>query len=140
MAEKEMYDYLSTVTPDYSATTLNVSCQTELLETGEFSQEIHEGDDTSEEVISFSSTPKFFIEVQWPWKSASDTGTILDFFTDTAKGYGYSRSFKWVHPKDGHTYVVKFRSKIQRIYRPGVVSTYGIGSMILKVIGRIVDP
>lgn len=139
MALAEMYDYLSTVTPDYSATTLNIDCQVEVLETGEFSQEIHEGDDTSEEVITFSSTPKFFLEVQWPWKSASDTGTILDFFMDTAKGYGYSRSFKWTHPVDGHTYVVKFRSPIQRINRPGVVKTYGIGTTTLKVIGRIAD-
>lgn len=137
MAAKEMYDYLSVATPDYSATTLSIGCQVQLVEEGEFSQEVHEGDDTSEEVISFSTSPILYVELQWPVKSESDTGTILDFFLDTSKGYGYSRSFKWDHPTDGHTYVVKFRSKIQRVYRPGVF--YGINTIKLKVIGTIAD-
>ncbi|MFX0201874.1 MAG: hypothetical protein ACFFCW_37670 [Candidatus Hodarchaeota archaeon] len=140
MAAKEMYDYLSEVTPDYSTTTLDIKCKVELLEDGEFSQKIHEGDDTSEEVISFSSSPKFFVQLQWPMTSEADTGTIMDFFLDTTKGYGYARSFKWEHPDDGHTYVVKFRSKIQRSYKPisgGAI--YGINTIMLKVIGKIVD-
>lgn len=135
----EMYDYLSAVTPDYSATTLNIACQVELIETGQFSQEVHEGDDTSEEVVSFSITPIYFVELQWPTSNAANTGTIFDFFSDTAKGYGYSRSFKWAHPSDGHTYVVKFRSKIRRTYRPAATDILGISTIMLKVIGRIND-
>ena len=133
----ELYDYLSNVTPDYSATTLNIDCQVETLESGEFSQKVHEGDDTSEEVITFSSTPLTFVELQWPVSNITDTGTILDFFFDTAKAYGYARSFKWAHPKDGHTYVVKFRSKLQRRYAPGGV--IGINTITLKILGTIAD-
>jgi len=137
MSAKEMYDYLSEATPDYSATTLSIPCQVELIESGEFSQEVHEGDDTSEEVITFSSSPRFSVELQWPVKSESDTGTILDFFLDTAKGYGFSRTFKWDHPVDSHTYVVKFRSAIKRTYKPGIF--YGINTITLKVIGKVLD-
>ena len=140
MAAKEIYDYLSTATPDYSTTTLSIKCKVELLETGDFSQEIHEGDDTSEEVITFSSTPLFFVELQWPYMSESDTGTIIDFFYDTAKAYGFSRSFKWAHPTDGHTYVVKFRSKMVRKLSYTISGAlYHINTIQLKVIGTIAD-
>jgi hypothetical protein len=40
MAAKEMYDYLSTVTPDYSATTLSVKPQNVLTETVSWKQNV----------------------------------------------------------------------------------------------------
>ena len=128
------------VTPDYSATTLSIKCKVELIERGKFSQEVHEGDDTSEEVISYSTTPVLFVELQWPTTSESDTGTIMDFYLDTAKGYGFARSFKWTHPVDGHTYVVRFRSEIVRKYKPSYDGAIReISTQILKVIGKIAD-
>ena len=139
MANKELYDYVSEATPDYSATTLDVPCQVELLEMGEFAQDIHEGDDTSEEVITYSTTPILYVELQWPTNTESTTGTIMDFFLDTAKAYGFSRSFKWDHPTDSHTYVVKFRSRIQRRIKPASTNIYGISTITLKIIGKVLD-
>jgi len=137
MAAKAMYNYLSSVEPDYSTTTLDIKCKVELIETGGFSQEIHEADDTSEEIVTYSNTPIFIVELQWPYTSESDTGTIIDFFYDTAKGFGFSRSFKWEHPTDGHIYVVRFRSKMSRklAYTLGG-ALYHINTIQLKVIGR----
>jgi len=137
MAAKAMYNYLNAVEPDYSTTTLDIKCKVELIETGGFSQEIHEADDTSEEIITYSNTPIFIVELQWPYTSESDTGTIIDFFYDTAKGFGFSRSFKWEHPTDGYIYVVRFRSKMSRklAYTLGG-ALYHINTIQLKVIGR----
>lgn len=138
MADKEMYDYLSTISADYSTTTLSVEPSNVLMEIGDKSQVINIGDDGSEERISLVDTPMFNVTLQWDAISSSDAGTVLDFYLDASKGNGQARSFKWEHPTDGHTYVVRFAGPIKRKYRAGF-SVHGIESITLRVLGRIAD-
>lgn len=137
MAAKEMYDYLDIVAPDYSTTTLSVSPQRVFTEWGEKNQVVHLFDDGSERGISLSDDSIFTVRLQWADISEADAGTIVDFFHDTSKANGITRSFKWDHPTDEHTYVVKFRSALPRsIYVEG---SHGITEVDLKVVGRIAD-
>jgi len=131
-----MYDYLDTATPDYSSTTLSVTPQEVLQEEGQLNQVVHLGADGSEEVITYSSDKIFYVNLRWSTKGAVDIGTILDFYYDAAKANGIARSFKWAHPLDGHTYVVKFRDKM---IRSDTGFYQGIDSVRLKVIGKIAD-
>jgi len=140
MAASEMYDYLSAVTPDVDVT-LSVTPQRVIIEEGDFNQTPYEADDTSEEVITHSSTPRYYVMLQFSRRSESDIGTIFDIYFDTAKAYGIGNSFKWAH-QDGHTYVVKFRDKFSRqlsVGGPALPIIYGLPSVRLKVLGRIDD-
>ena len=107
MAAKEMYDYLQAATADYTTTTLTIK-PSAIRETGQKNIEINTGDDESEERVAVSLQTIFYVTLSWRHKSESDAGTIFDFYNDQAKGAGEGRSFKWEHPTDGHTYVVRF--------------------------------
>lgn len=136
MAAKEMYDYLPTVTPDYSATTLSVSPQRTVQEAGQFADSIFVTDDgRSEERLNFSSYPYFFVTLIFDAKSESDIGTILDFYYDAAKAAGRTKTFKWSHVMDGHTYVVRFES--QPLTRNINYNHHSISSVVLKVVGKV---
>ncbi len=78
MAAKEMYDYLSTITPDYSTSTLSVTPQGLIQEDGDKHQVVHESDDTSEEVVSISDSSIFHCTLHFNHKSASDIGLIIE--------------------------------------------------------------
>lgn len=138
MAAKEMYDYLSVVSPDYSATTLSVTPQNILSEMVSWKQNVQETDDGTEQVLSLGG-PFFKVQLQWDVISDADAGTIFDFFSDSSKGKGFAQSFKWEHPTDDHTYVVKFRSKLKRVFSVQMASYRKIDAVDLKVIGRIAD-
>lgn len=135
MAASEVYDFVSTVTPDY-AQAIGILPSGEIAEESSKSQIIHIGIDGSEERISFTTTSIFYIEIQWNVLSESDAGTIFDWYNDSAKANGTQRSFKYTWG-DGHTYVVRFDSPLPR--RGQAVSRYGIGSIRLKILGRIAD-
>jgi hypothetical protein len=128
-----MYDFLSSVTPDYDQT-LPILPQGSVSEESQKNQVIHLGVDGSEERISFNTTPIFYISIGWNALSESDSGTIFDWYNDTAKANGMLRSFKYAYG-DGHTYVVRFDSKLTRAGR--LVSQYGIKEVRLKVLGKV---
>ena len=137
MSDKEIYDYVSEATPDYAATTLTVAAQRVVKERGLKNQIIHIGEDGSEERISLSNQSIFYVDVEWPVKSESDVGTIIDFYLDSSKGNGKARSFYWEHPTDGHTYVVRFDNDITRTISLG--DFYGVPNVTFKVIGYKAD-
>lgn len=137
MAAKEMYDYLSTVSPDYNAT-LGVTPQNVLVEDSSWNQNVQETDDRTEQVLTLGG-PFFDVRLEWTAITAADAGTIFDFFNDTSKGKGFARSFKWDHPLDGHTYVVRFRSKLKRTYSTAMPGYQQVDAIDLRVIGRIAD-
>jgi len=136
MADKELYDYLETVTPDYSAATLSVKPQQVIQEDGQLNQVVHLGADGSEEVVTYSTKKIFYVTLIFAVKTNSDIGTIFDLYFNSSKANGIAKSFKWEHPTDGHTYVVKFRETMSRIDHH---SYQGISSLKLKVVGRIDD-
>lgn len=136
MAAKEMYDYLTTIAPDVDVT-LAVDPWEIVPEEGEKRQEVIYGSDGSEEVISQSDNSIFHLALQWKYLSASNAGTIFDIYHDTAKANGLKNSIKWTHPSDGHTYVVKFRGPLKRVWIPGQL--HEISEIKIRVLGRIAD-
>lgn len=134
MAAKEIYDYVSTVSPDNNET-LSIDPQTVITETGTKNDVIHLMDDESEERVGLSSNFVFYILVRYDLCSESDAGTIMDFFCDASKGNGKLESFKFDHP-DGHTYVVRFDEDLTRLKDP---VNYSFKTIRFKVLGRIAD-
>lgn len=135
MAAKEMYDYLSTVAPD-NEETLTTPKPCEVSEELFRNQVIHEGDDGSEEVVILDPDVVGYVTVVFPKLTAADAGTILDFYLSASKGNCMAESFKWVHPSDGHTYVVKFRSDVTRTLK---YTKFQFANIKFKVMGRIAD-
>ena len=90
------------------------------------------GDDGSEERVSLSDDSIFYCTLIWTYKNASDAGTIMDFFHDAAKGNGNAESFKWTHPTDGHSYVVRFDGPLDR----HLIATNTVVFSFPKEIGR----
>lgn len=132
---KEMWDYLAAtaVTADFTSATFDVNPQRLMVEDGMKNQVVHLADDDSEEVISFGDDSTFFVTLEWPVSSATDTGTIFDFYHDSSKANGWARSFYWSSP-DGHTYTVKFRSALPRGRASGLI--YSVDRIQLKIVGR----
>ena len=137
MAASEVYDFVSTVTPDY-ASTLSITPQETLVEQGVFAQKVYIGDDGSEERLDFSSGVRiFYVVLNWEVLSESDAGTIFDWYFDTAKAHGMIRSFKWESITDNHTYVVRFATRLQRDRL--MADIHRIFSVKLRILGRIAD-
>lgn len=136
MASAELYDYLATITPDYTATTLTIVPQGVVSEESSKPHAIHIGADGSEERISFSTTSIFYLSVGWNILSQSDSGTIFDFYNDSAKADGCKKSFYLTYG-DGHTYVVRFDSILPR--QGTAVTRYGFPDVRFRVLGRKSD-
>lgn len=137
MAAKEMYDYLPTVSPDISSTTLTVIAQNDIVEISDKRQSINEGDDASVEVITLSgTTPIFQVQIQWDDITESDMGTIFDFWNDPAKGNGRENTFAWTHPDDNHNYVVRFETNMSRIFG---IESKSVKKITLRIEGKIAD-
>lgn len=137
----EMYDYLDIVTPDYGEdsgeSSLSLTPHNMMLELSQKNQVIHTADDNSEERISLSDDNIFRVTLSWDTITEEESGTIVDFFFNSAKGNGITRTFVWDHPTDGHSYVVRFDGEIKRQINPA--SLYDIKSITLRVLGRIAD-
>jgi hypothetical protein len=131
----EMYDYLSTITPDYNAT-LSLSAKGTVSEESQKNQVIHLGVDGSEERISFSTSSIFFISIGLGTLSEADSGAAFDWYNDPVKANAMQRSFKYAFG-DGHIYVVRFDCKLTRSGKR--LSSYSIDGIRLKVLGRIAD-
>lgn len=142
MAEKEVYDFLTVAygytdpgVPDY-AYAIGILPQGDLTEESSKAGAIHIGVDGSEERISFSVRPTFYINLNWNLLSASNSGTIFDWYNDSAKANGMQRSFKYAWGDD-HTYVVRFASNLPR--SGNAMSRLGIKNIRMKILGRILD-
>ena len=108
-----MYHYLSSMTADYTTTELDIVPHKILIETADKKQAIHEYDDGSIDVVSFSDTIFFNVALQWDAIPVADAATILDFYASSTKANGRERTFYITLP-DSHTYTVRFLGSIQR--------------------------
>jgi len=135
MAASEIYDFVSTISPDYNAA-IGITPQGVVSMESAKSGAIHMGADGSEERIAFGTTSIFYITIGWNILSESNSGTIFDFYNDPAKANGMQRSFKYAYG-DGHTYVVRFDCKLTR--SGSGMSRLGLPGVRLKVHGRIAD-
>lgn len=134
MAEKEIYDYISDATPDNNVT-MTLAARGSITERTTKNQIVHLGVDGSEEVITIASTVIAYLEYPFSALTNSDAGTVFEFWHDAAKGNGIAESFK-LQNGDGHTYVVRFDSDMDRVRHLG---NYQSLSVIFKILGRIAD-
>ncbi|NJB67492.1 hypothetical protein GGQ74_001132 [Desulfobaculum xiamenense] len=126
-------DYLPTVTPDYSGTTLTLNPQEVLPETAGKNIAVHLSDGGSEQRVIINDDPVVFVALRWDVLDEADAAMIMDFWMDKGKANGAAYSFPWRHPTDGHTYVVRFDSDIRRDIRTAGI--YGIAEIRLRVLG-----
>ena len=131
-----MFDYLSQVSADNNET-LNVIPNKIITEDGSKTQVIHIGDDGSEERISLSDDSIFYCTLVWTNRNESDAGTIMDFYHDAAKGNGNAESFKWTHPTDGHSYVVRFDGPLKRNLLSHGAVYFGFSNVRLRILGYV---
>jgi hypothetical protein len=141
MAAKEMYDYLTTVAADVDVTlgagSFAIQPAFSLPEAGGRNQVVFEMDDESEVVIELDSSVYFTTKFSWKALNESDSGAIFDLFYNSAYADCLKNSIKWDHPTDGHTYVIKFKSMMNR---PRVAAgVFDIDPVDVKIIGRIAD-
>ena len=73
-------DYLSAATADYSTTQFDVEPQRVMVEEGEFRQKTIEFDDVSVGVLTRSTTPIFYLHLDWPVLSSADANTIYRYW------------------------------------------------------------
>jgi hypothetical protein len=107
-----MYDYLTAVTPDYVAETLNITPHNAIGALGQKTQAIHEMDDGSLSVVTLSSTSFFDITLQWDMLSCAEYRFIMDLYHDPLKANASARTFPWVNPVDGLRYTVRFLGEL----------------------------
>lgn len=138
MAAKEPYDYLGTVSSDVDQT-LTLRPDAVMIEEPVKNDVVHRGDDgRSAEGIGLGGSNMIFIfRLNYNLLNESDAGTILDFFCDPAKGDGMVNTFKFAHPKDGHTYVVRFGPGFARQIR--AAKQWGIPNLSLYAEGKVAD-
>ena len=136
MASKEMYDYLSQVTADNNVT-LAVTPNKVIVEEGSKNQSIRMGDDGSEERVSLSDDSIFYCILIWTRKNESDAGTIMDFYHNVGYGNGNTESFKWTHPTDGHSYVVRFDGPLDRHLIATNTVVFSFPKVRLRVLGYV---
>jgi len=136
-----LYNYLSYKTAD-STSELEVDPQDVMILTSQKESSIHEGyEPYNEEIISFSGTKKYFLNLQFSTLSETDFEYIFDFFNDPDKADGNVRSFYYTPNnqfEDTYTYVCRFNidtlSGFLKSYK-----TYGYANLTLKVLGRKID-
>lgn len=142
MSAREMYDYLTTIASDVDYTLgqapYAIHPQGVITEIGTKNQEVFRGDDgLSRVAISYSDVSVFIAQLQWEILTASESGTLMDFWHNTAIGNGWVNSFKWAHPDDGHIYVVSWDCDFSR--QRLAYDIYGILNIQFAVWGRIAD-
>ena len=69
--------------------------------------------------------------------TASESGTLMEFWHSTSIGNGRVNTFKWAHPDDGHVYVVSWDCDFPR--QRLAYDVYGIMNVQFAVWGRIAD-
>ena len=131
----EPYDYLSTIAADYDYT-LTLVPHGQVVEESYKNQVVHIADDSTEERITLSTGAIFYVEFPVEMLSESECGTLLDLYHTAAYANGMGRTFRWTS-YDGHTYVVRFDSKLPRTIGPGML--YGLGAIRFRLLGRIAD-
>lgn len=136
MAAQEIYDYVSSLAADYTTVELSVTPQKILTEIADKKQSIHEYDDGSIDVVSFSDTSYFTITLLWTAITAVDAGTIFALYNNSSQANGRENTFYFHHP-DGHIYTVRFMGPLKRSYSTNLFAAgrLAIDTVTLRVEG-----
>lgn len=133
-----MYDFISSLTADYTTTTLSVDPQVVMQIGGEKDIIINKGYGVSEERIILSTQSRFQVKLQWNVLSEADHSTLFDFYHDSAKACGTAKSFYWTPPAQylasSHDLTVRFDCRWESFLQN--YKNYGISSLLLAVLGK----
>ena len=113
----KMAHYLSYKEPDYDAEFPNLPIES-LTESIDIEYNIMETEDNDEERIAMGE-PSFIVTLNFPNLSKSQVATLFDFYFNEDKANGKINSFKWTHPIDGCTYVVRFDTDLESSFKKG---------------------
>ncbi len=132
-----MYRYLSAVTADYTSTEIDIVPQETLTELLEKKQVMHEYDDGSIDVVSFSDSVFFTVTLQWDTIVEEDAAIIFDFYASSTKANGIERTFYITLP-DGYTYTARFLKPLKRISTADLLGAgrQGIAQTTLRIEGN----
>jgi len=140
---RTMAYFLEYMEPD-CADVLTVAPQDSLVEDIKKFQTVEKFDDgVTEERISKSTVPEMTVSFPLSVLSATDSGTVFDFYMDVDKADGMARTFLWQHPTDEDAdnpgelqkYVVRFDCEFQRTQYPGL-DNFSVGTVKLKILGK----
>ena len=129
-----MATYLQYKVADYISTEFSVIPDGTMEEEGQKRQYYHEYDSGDLEVVTTSDS-YFTVTMSWDLLSYDDSETILEFYHDVDKANARKRTFYWVHPTDGNTYVVRFASDLTQSDDATKFGTKDTSSITLRVEG-----
>lgn len=107
----KMADYLPHKEPDYDAEFPDLPVES-LSENIDTECRIVETEDNDEERVAMSE-PFFIVTLNFPQLSKNQIATLFDFYFNENKANGRINSFKWTHPTDNCTYVVRFDTDLE---------------------------
>jgi len=113
-----MASALSQKTPDYDAFLPNLPIAS-FSESISITTNILEVDSGDEERVQVAQ-PDFRVTLNLPKLKKNQLEELIEFYTNETKANGKMRSFKWTHPVDGHTYVVRFDTDLIDVIRHGL--------------------
>ncbi len=113
----KMANYLPYKEPDYNAEFPDLPVES-LSESINAEYKIAETEDNDEERVAISE-PFFIVTLDFPHLRKSQIAMLFDFYFDEDKTNGKVNTFKWVHPTDGCTYVVRFDTDLENSFRRG---------------------
>jgi len=127
-----MGDFLSTDTADYTTTELNIKPQEEMPTMPSKNQVTLTAANGTPMVLNLNDTTNFTVNISMRDVNIDDGEIIMDFWASKTKGNGIARTFYWVHPTDGVTYVARFLNQPTYQQYPSI-GHQGITSMTLFI-------
>jgi len=112
-----MVDYLPYKEPDYDAEFPDLPVES-FSENIDIECKIIETEDNGEERIAMSE-PFFIVTLNFPQLNKNQIAMLFDFYFNENKANGKINSFKWTHPTDGCTYVVRFDTDLESSFKKG---------------------
>ena len=113
----KMANYLPYKEPDYDAEFPDLPVES-LSESIDAEYKIVETEDNDEERVAVSE-PFFIVTLDFPQLRKSQIAMLFDFYLNEDRANGKINTFKWVHPTDGCTYVVRFNTDLESSFRRG---------------------
>lgn len=124
-------DLYSNVTPDLPSSSISDLPSNVLQILVHRDQETDTYYGVDETVYNLTTDALCEISIKWNMLTEAEATAILDIYFSDA--IGMMKSFIWVHPTDGYSYVVRFNSKLTHIYHNYARSD--INTIKLKILG-----
>ncbi len=128
-----MYNSLDIMTADYTAEVLSLPGSVSLPQKEKRMQIVNTFDDGGTSISSVSENIYFKTQLQWGYLEPEGHEIIMNLWHDSSKANGFKRTFYWLHPIDGKTYVARFTTPITTKYNG--IGQISINSVSLRIEG-----